>query len=116
MSQVEMPQVPECGARGSLTDEDTMKLMNLPFVDSIMTWDQQQLTCWLPDGHPGTAHMQFLVCQYDLPDTVWWWASWLDLDGHREHAVMFPGRGCDVDFCVLPFGHTEGGDSRHILQ
>ena len=103
---------------GRLTDTDTLKLMNLPFVDSIMTWDQQELECWLPKGHdqdPTSAHVQFLVGQYDGPHQVWWWASWLGHPEHRDNAMMFAGPACQEDGCVLPHGHTDAGDERHIF-
>ncbi|MEU1497314.1 hypothetical protein [Streptomyces sp. NPDC005732] len=114
-----------CGASGRLSDTDVMRLQNLAFTDSIMSWEDQALTCQLPEGHEVQSHVQHLVGQDFGGEWVAWWASWLDKDGLRDEAAMFTAPECN-EFseeepekkfvCPLLRGHTTDDDQRHIFM
>ncbi|SHL76470.1 hypothetical protein [Streptomyces yunnanensis] len=110
---------PECGARGRLCDADVIKLQNLARPGGITNWDDQELTCRLPEGHEVEEHEQFLVEQDFGRESQLWWATWHDVDGLREEAAMFTGPICDFTHqgwtCLLLAGHTTPDDQRHML-
>ncbi|MFF8250143.1 hypothetical protein [Streptomyces griseus] len=117
---------PQCGERGRLSDGDIRRLMNLPRGTSIMAWDNQELTCTQPRGHGREEHVQFLTEQnFGKGPGLLWWASWDDIEGLWDTAVMFTGPICDAthrDFegvkraCTLLAGHTTNDDQRHDFQ
>ncbi|GGY89065.1 hypothetical protein CP967_31410 [Streptomyces nitrosporeus] len=110
---------PTCGVLGWLTDEDTVRLQNLAFMGSIMTLDDKELRCGMPEGHLD-AHVQFLMDQA-FTKPVYWWASWRDGE-LRHHAAMFTGPGCtatapgSTDECTLLDGHLEFTHGQHLFD
>ncbi|MEU5825895.1 hypothetical protein [Streptomyces sp. NPDC047803] len=117
-----------CGVTGSLTDADTIKLINLAMSDGGGTWDDQELSCTLPAGHDAVSgyehHIKAVATQEFGPgrETITWWASWLDLDLRREEAALFTAPMCDKEKtgpqggewgCLLIAGHDASGDDRH---
>lgn len=115
----------ECGARGKLSDSDTIKLQNLARPHGIMNWDNQELTCTLPEEHEVEEHEQFVLEQDFGQSSQIWWATWRDIDGLREEAALFTGPRCDATVpttdgeseweCQLLAGHTTPDDQRHML-
>lgn len=114
-----------CGARGTLSDADAVKLQNLAFTSSIWVWDDRELACELPADHAVKVHVKRLATQ-EFTEPVVWWASWLDIDGLRDEAAMFtgplcgevePGSGMDPGVepaCLFLQGHTTDEDQRHV--
>jgi hypothetical protein len=115
----------KCGAQGTLSDTDAMRLQNLAFTLSIMTWDHRELTCSLPVGHLG-AHIQHLADQ-SFTQPVQWWASWYDEEGLKDQAAMFTAPSCsellhepgmepgDGEPCLLPDGHVGATNGQHMF-
>lgn len=117
---------PTCGVRGTLSDADAAKLMNLAFASAVWTWDDRELVCELPADHATKIHVQRLATQ-DFKEPVVWWASWLDIDSLRDEAAMFTGPLCDEvepdsdmepgvePACLLLQGHATDDDQRHAF-
>ncbi|MER7738903.1 hypothetical protein ABTX34_11350 [Streptomyces sp. NPDC096538] len=126
---------PVCGVRGRLADAEVIKLQNLTHTPSIYNWDNQELTCELPEGHSSDHHVRQVTEQDFGPVTQRWWASWLDIDGLRDEAVMFTAPGCTATLdegknlhgprttedsrivweCALLAGHAQyDGDDLHM--
>ncbi|MGQ5576781.1 hypothetical protein [Streptomyces sp. ECR3.8] len=125
-------EYPVCGMRGRLADAEVIKLQNLTHTPSVYNWDNRELTCELPAGHSSDHHVRQITEQDFGPVTQRWWASWLDIDGLRDEAVMFTAPGCPATLdesrggpfgryvweCALLAGHTQydGGDLHMTLE
>lgn len=122
---------PVCGVRGRLADAEVIKLQNLAHTGSVYNWDNAELACQLPEGHADDEddqHIQWVTDQDLGQELQPWWASWLDIDGLRDEAVMFTGPRCNATLdesrggpfgqyvweCALLAGHAQSDGGLHM--
>lgn len=98
-----------------LTETETLKLMNLAYMESCYDWSHQEIECVLPNHGgegQGEHHVARLGSQNLGGEFVEWWASWLD--GHQAYLFTAP-ICCGVHPTTeYSCGQIKGHDHPHV--